>query len=455
MSSKSKQQKQPRGGRWRESVQDRVSTQILPVAQRVGAVSEVLLDSKNKTLRVVVHQSTPSSVSQAIRKAVIATPIGQSLHNHAWSFLVDHEHQRPYISHVKWSLVPRLPSRLRGLGGNVCVVILAHEEIVALRRALQVLENTVLNARVVATFAMGGLPLLHWLTSPKSGSVTAADQSLANASSYHLLPGLNWSGTPREKDVFKAWISKELSSSGKILVFDTGREGNGIRQARELAQDAIMSCAPACGASVAILGLIDGPERRSELQQIRGMNGITVPLTVDYARVPHLPTEDNGLLLGFDADRQTGTLHPVEGLVLYRIEKTPAVISCAVCAVSRLGSRIAPLRNMVIQAGRHFVRQVFVASSSGGNTISDFVRGRHDSLGGLRSHTEDVAWATAAMLLARAQASEIEALDNVLAVNLVDSSVRNDAVTRHQEECRQLLTRHWSREEKRVVVLGV
>ena len=58
------------------------------------------------------------------------------------------------------------------------------------------------------------------------------------------------------------------------------------------------------------------------------------------------------------------------------------------------------------------------------------------------------------MLLVGAQASELEGLENAIAVGLVAPPILNVVVSRHERERQDLLTRQWSREHKRVVVIG-
>lgn len=437
---------------WAKQIQDDLSARLLPVARAAGAGIEVLVDLRHMTLRVVVPTGTATAVAHAVRTAILGTPDGTNLKANGWAVDVKPPFPRPYTSHVPWSGVARRPDRLRNLDGHVCVLVLARAEIAALQRALTLLEGRTANARVVATFGMGGLPLLHWMSTPTTGAASSAAAALATASRYHLLPGLNWSGTQREKSTFKTWLARELATPGEVLVFDTGTKGNGIRQARDLARKEIAACAPVAGASVAIAGLVDGPSHEPELYTERGSNGVEVTVTVDYMRVPHLPTEDNGLLLGYDVNRDSGVIHPVAGLILYRIEESTAFVECVVQALDRLDGRLTWLRDVVARCGRRLARHALVASSSGGGTIADLVRG-HLQPAGKRARKADWEWATAAFVLANAQSAELEAVENAIAAGLVSPPVLNVIVARHEREQAQLLRWRWNRERKRVVMI--
>lgn len=91
----------------------------------------------------------------------------------------------------------------------------------------------------VVTFALGGVSTMSRLSMCEFESLVfnhvrdgAAAADLVREK-YHLFPSLNWRFNGI-KPAFINWV-RDIPSDGRVLIFDTGTEGNGAREVRAAA----------------------------------------------------------------------------------------------------------------------------------------------------------------------------------------------------------------------------
>lgn len=434
---------------------------LLSAAQAaVAAVTDVRLDVSVDRGIVRVVTSTPTTTAEKARIRAAIEAVGRvdcpsAVH---WRCDTQTEKPRPYVSHVvDWKAAAHRHPRKMLRVEDVCVFPLTLLEIDALARAHELLEKVATDSRLVATFALGGLPLLHWLASPKQETIAKIDAALKAADRFHLLPGLNWSGSKVEKDTFQQWLAKAVQQdAGHILIFDTGRDGNGVREAEGLAVEVLRSASPHEGVSVTVLGILDGRRRCGHRTVVRGANGVRVPLRLRYEFVRHLPTEDCELLIGYQVDRKRTALHTVDGLVLLRVGHSPWPIRWIDAA-----SRLFGIRSRLPQYLSQWDRYTFLGSTRGAKSLHDLVvshdarRSLVDGLGA--EHREDREWSTAGILLSNAEDAELARLDNAITWGLIPpanlSGIEQGIRGRFAAARDRILRAQWNRELKKVEVL--
>lgn len=409
-------------------------------------------------VRIVTASPTTAAEKTRLRTSVDCVGRYELPEATHWRCDIQCEHERPYVSHVlDWRPAARRRPRSLVQVENVCVFPLTLGEVRALGRARELLREEVERADVCATFALGGLPLLHWLTLPVRDTVEEIGRALSSAERFHLLPGLNWSGTEHEKDVFRQWLTEEVQRTGRrILIFDTGTGGNGVRQAEGLVIEALRSASPREGVSITVLGVLDGRFRCGRQTVVRSENGVSVPVRLAYRFVPHLPTEDCELLAGYQADRNETRLHIVEGPVLIRVKDAPWPVR----AVERL-ARILHQGERLPHFLSRWDRYSFVASSGGGASLRDLVSKDdklRDLIAQLRGdHRDDREFIAAGIVLTHSEDRALEALDNAIEWGLVPlanrSGIERGIRGRFEQARDRLLRAEWNRTLKKVEIL--
>jgi hypothetical protein len=436
-----------------------VVAQLRAAAHALVPTREVALDIDNPTgiVRIVTERKATDAEKKQLR--LVVGTAGQQAFPAAlhWRCFIHQVGERPYTSHVlNWRLAASHRQRLHVQPQDVVVFSFSLLEVDALRRARTMLTRTTQTARIVATFALGGLPLLHWLTLPVHMSVDSIEAARKAAPRYHLLPGLNWSGTQAERNYFRDWLKREVEGAGgHILVFDTGRDGNGVREALQLAEEVVRAARPQVGTRITVLGVLDGRFRRGRRLVVSGRNNVRVTLALKYEFVAHLPTEDCEILAGYQVDRRRTWMQPIDALVLLRVFHTPWVMRQAECLLRCLRGHSCFRR---FADGR--VRATYVATSGGGTSVHTLVAGagREDVVRRLRAPVRaERDLDGAATLLAHAESKELAALATAVRWGFIpvgaEQGVAANITGRFASARQRLLRVRWNRESKSVVVL--
>jgi hypothetical protein len=416
------------------------------------------VDVADGIVRVVTEFPLTSQRKANIRTALAAAGsqwMPRAIH---WRCDIQAEKLRPYTSHVvSWrgAVAKRRRSTLRP--EDLAVFSLEFHELEALVRARKILVDAARTARLTATFAMGGLPLLHWVTLPTGKIVDEVEEALAGAPRFHLLPGLNWSGTQTEQDFFRPWLADVIEADGgHVLLFDTGRDGNGVREAFGLVKEVVHASRPHAGLRVTVLGVLDGRPRFGRLSFVRGRNGVRVRVRLRYRRVPHLPTEDCEVLAGYEVDRAHTRLHRVDGLVFIRVSDAPWLVRQIEYVARRL--HLPALTGL--RFGR-WHRSTFLASTAGAVSTHSLIverRKREQLRERLRMRPgEGGELDSASILLLNAERTELAALQTAIDWGLFPGRAHTSMVanirTRFEQARERLLTLEWDRSSKRLVVV--
>lgn len=213
-----------------------------------------------------------------------------------------------------------------------------------LRRAYGVLFNQSQQFDYTATTALGGIPALLYLVTQIEETDRPLDPNERNdfyeelRKRFHLLPGLNWSGTNREKDVLFDWLAN-LPPGASALLFDTGTKGNSIRQMANLIRHRLSENRPFGPTSVRIIGIVDGhdPSQRPSEEVVETARG-PVRLSVCYEHVPRMLTEDCQQLIGYSAIRKEVAANPVRANAVMEIvdDDGHRIYSCGALSASSL-----------------------------------------------------------------------------------------------------------------------
>src|SRR5262249_9363388 len=130
-------------------------------------------------------------------------------------------------------------------------------------------------------------------------------------SKFHLFPGLNWSGTDKEKTQLFDWLAARPSGSS-VLLFDTGTSGNGVRQMANLVRNRVNRTVSLGPGKVRSIGVVEGSDwsERDSNEKIEAANG-TVNLLLTFERVPKMLTEDCQQLVGYTSLRREMMVKPL------------------------------------------------------------------------------------------------------------------------------------------------
>ncbi len=152
---------------------------------------------------------------------------------------------------------------------------------------------------------------------PVAEGATAADLMREK---YHLFPGLNWRVRGGTKDIFIDWLQR-IDSPGKVLIFDTGTEGNAPRQIFRLIQERLPQCDTRSPLEFEIVGIVDGDNPKSvpDIRGGRSRNGNPFLLTVEYITIGRVLSEDFQSLVGYRKLDTLGYLEPLRDIGIVRL----------------------------------------------------------------------------------------------------------------------------------------
>jgi hypothetical protein len=227
-----------------------------------------------------------------------------------------------YTSHLSIA-----PHNIRPIGTTSFVTTfdLLLPDLIDLRDAESELAKQTQGASRVATFALGGVSTLSRLSMQEWDALAlrplrdgVAAYELVREK-YHLFPGLNW---PFEnvKQVFLEWIMT-IDRPGKILLFDTGTEGNAPRQIFNLLKDALRAAMARCDLEIEIVGIVDGsnPASVDDAGEGKTASGHHFLITVRYIKVARVLSEDFQSLVGYKKLGKEGCVAPLRDLGIVRL----------------------------------------------------------------------------------------------------------------------------------------
>ena len=177
----------------------------------------------------------------------------------------------------------------------------------------------------VVTFALGGVSTMSRLSMAEFESlvlshihdgVAAADLVREK---YHVFSGLNWR-FKGIKEAFIEWV-RDISSDGRVLIFDTGTEGNGAREAFRLLNEELPKGNLRASLEFEIIGIVDGKNKASvhddyvEVSQ----NDQLLATSVDYIKITNVLSEDFQRLIGYKRLGAQGFLLPLRDVGIARL----------------------------------------------------------------------------------------------------------------------------------------
>jgi hypothetical protein len=280
-------------------------------------------DLVNGDLRVVVPGRIGTDVARAIRAAVFKRAFELRPHLNDCEVRITTPQVTTYSSHLAASAQNGRPFETHSY---VTTFDLLLSDVIEFRDAESRIAAHCAGALRVATFVLGGVSTLsrlsmeEWnplaLRSTEEG-VRASDRTRER---YHLLPGLNWRSQVDSKNAFIEWLCS-IETSGKILIFDTGTEGNGPRQIFNLIQERLPHCDTRANLEFEIIGIVDGDNPKSKPDENEGhsRNGNSFMLTVEYITIHRVLSEDFQSLIGYRKLDKSGHLEPLRDIGIVRL----------------------------------------------------------------------------------------------------------------------------------------
>jgi len=212
---------------------------------------------------------------------------------------------------------------------------------------------------LVAGFALGGVPALNFVTvSEFEATKKYRDPSeLLNAmrEKYHAFPGLQWeidAGSPQL--ILKVWMDS-LNGRKSVLFFDTGTDGNGVRETADLLQAYIQDCEHSPFSRITVLGIVDGTceAQRPVHLILYDRSGAPVPFDVSYHRVQNVLTEDCKVLSGYESLRPAGIIQPYSAFtVVHILDKGQTITTVAAHSSGALMSHLIIRKLEVLRQGK-------------------------------------------------------------------------------------------------------
>ena len=393
-------------------------------------------DLINGDLSVVVPTTITPDLKQAVRDAVLARAREHRPTLNDCHVILRKPQVKTYCSHL--ALAPQWGVRPFEVPSHLTTIDLPLSDLLDLRRAESELVHRCGKAHKVATFALGGVSTLSRLSmneweslalNPVHDGVAAADLVREK---YHLLPGLNWR-FPETKDTFLNWV-QAIDSSGTILLFDTGTEGNAPRQIFKLLLERLPHCETKSELSFEIVGIVDGRNEHSvpNVTAGRSANGREFMMTVEYIPVSRVISEDFQSLVGYRKLAKQGCLSPLRDLGLVRL--------------------IDDEGKLIQITGTDNLSDVFRGYMTNAIGEADRSTKGHEQL------TEEIERSVVAQILDQAKVAEWEELHNARAIGLLSdeqfSDVQRNLPKRYHAELAGYPRHVWSFADKMICING-
>jgi hypothetical protein len=130
---------------------------------------------------------------------------------------------------------------------------------------------------------------------------------------YHVFPGLlRKMESPSPEQIFSSWLDS-LSKPIRMLVFDTGTKGNGVREVFEILRAYAATRDESPFSHVSVLGIVDGhcEAQKLDYPPVFNRHGMQIDVGISYHHVDKVLTEDCAALAGYEALRTDGVVKPV------------------------------------------------------------------------------------------------------------------------------------------------
>lgn len=302
---------------WRQNIQRKI---VEPVMAAVREIAPNLRDIELDLEKRMIFISSPRKLAQAEWK-LIQNAGEERIKSILGSVSPVKIHLRGpavfgYTFHSPGAGVGQLPTTPEG----ITEFNLDLKAIESLAVAYRVLSENSSAFDLVVTFALGGLPALNFVTW-KDFCVQKSDDPTSLQGKYHLFPGLQWRMEPQSpKQVLRNWL-ESLPGGQTALFFDTGTEGNGVRETFNVLREHLENFERTPFTRVVVLGLVDGSSAEQEPTRLllRDRTGRPVQLKISYYRVEDVLTEDVAALAGYEALRKCGIVRPYSSSTVIHI----------------------------------------------------------------------------------------------------------------------------------------
>ena len=280
----------------------------------------------NQVIRVVTRVKIPRTLRRAIESKV--NEVGRVHFNNvkSWPVLFFSPALLPYTHHLE----VRSPVYCSTLSTKA---ILDFEVTIDQLRGMRLAETEVVASAApcdyVATFALGGVSMLSrvshnaWRLVEPFNPLRYRAAITRFAERFHLLPALNWPDNHTGPNYLRNWLGS-LRPNSRLLVFDTGFDGNGVNAAAKIIREAIQGGLPIEPSNIKVLGIVE--RRLPEKQQafdgiIETPQGRPITFSVAFKHVPKVITEDWSDLLGYLRSKDRTAILPFRRVGLLRLAR--------------------------------------------------------------------------------------------------------------------------------------
>jgi len=203
------------------------------------------------------------------------------------------------------------------------------------------------------------VPALNFVTvsefeASKSGRDTS-ERLIDMQEKYHVFPGLLWEmDTECPQQILKTWMDS-LVGRKSALFFDTGTDGNGVRETADLLQAYVQNCEHSPFSRITVLGIVDGncEAQRSVHLELHDRSGAPVLFDVFYHHVRNVLTEDCKTLAGYESLRRAGMIGPYStSLVLHIRDEGQTIATVAAHSSGALMNHLINRKLEVLRQGK-------------------------------------------------------------------------------------------------------
>ncbi len=308
---------------WMRALDEELVPPLSEAAQKIlGPNCRCELDLMTGNLRVVAKVLPSPEEARAVRQAVLARAKELRPALNECGIDVKTPQVTAYTSHLA-----AFPQNVRPFDAPSHVVTfdLRLSHLFEFRDAETQVMAKAEGALKVVTFALGGVSTMSRLSMAEFESlvlshihdgVAAADLVREK---YHVFSGLNWR-FKGIKEAFIEWV-RDISSDGRVLIFDTGTEGNGAREAFRLLNEELPKGNLRASLEFEIIGIVDGKNKASvhddyvEVSQ----NDQLLATSVDYIKITNVLSEDFQRLIGYKRLGAQGFLLPLRDVGIARL----------------------------------------------------------------------------------------------------------------------------------------
>lgn len=228
----------------------------------------------------------------------------------------------PYTHHFpKPHKVKKIRQGLSVVGRDILVSgkmqeVIHEASIKGLRAALDSLLDLTESADFVATFALGGIVPLHYITRKLE------KRHVILPNKFHLFAGLNW--RTRKYNVkarFLNWLNG-LPDRSHVLIFDTGAVGNAAGTIAKAVIDFYRDGGPQPNLVITVVVIAEeSPMKDRPPRKIKSAKtGKSLDISTGFLRVPSNDFEDANFLQGYDSLRIEGKINAQKTVGAFLVE---------------------------------------------------------------------------------------------------------------------------------------